>query len=54
MQATGPPENTGVCGDAVTNWAPLEPVDTPEWIELTYATLAYVDEIIGSGGGVDG
>jgi hypothetical protein len=46
MQATGPPENTGVCGDAVTNWAPLEPVDTPEWIELTYATPAYVDEII--------
>jgi hypothetical protein len=46
MQATGPPENTGVCGDATTNWAPLEPVDAPEWLELTYATPMLADEVI--------
>lgn len=38
MQATGPPETAGVCGDAPTNWAPLGDTDAPEWLELVYAT----------------
>jgi hypothetical protein len=37
MQATGPPESAGVCGDATTNWSPLGSTTDPEWLELYYS-----------------
>lgn len=37
MQATGPPENAGICEDAITNWSPLGSTSSPEWLELSYA-----------------
>jgi len=37
IQAVGPPENTGVCANRSTNWAPLEAGFDPEWLELSYA-----------------
>jgi hypothetical protein len=37
MQATGPAENFGICGDSIYNWSPLEAVATEEWLELTYS-----------------
>jgi hypothetical protein len=36
MQATGPPESEGICGDLGTNWSPLTSTSGPEWIELSY------------------
>jgi len=46
MQAAGPPENSGVCGDAITNWSPLDGIDAPEWLELTYADAVHASEIV--------
>jgi hypothetical protein len=36
MQATGPPESSGICGDQPTNWSPLGGTADPEWLVLTY------------------
>jgi hypothetical protein len=36
MQATGPPQNNGVCEDRPTNWSPAGSTADPEWLELTY------------------
>jgi hypothetical protein len=36
MQATGAPENVGVCSDRPTNWSPLGATADPEWLELSY------------------
>jgi len=36
-EATGPPENPGVCADEPTNWSPLTETADPEWIRLTFA-----------------
>jgi hypothetical protein len=36
MQATGAPENVGVCADRPTNWSPLGAAADPEWLELSY------------------
>ena len=38
MQASGPPENPGVCIDVETNWTPLTGAADPEFVELTYGT----------------
>jgi hypothetical protein len=35
-QATGAPQNVGVCEDRPTNWSPLESTADPEWLELSY------------------
>ncbi|MCP3978743.1 MAG: hypothetical protein GY716_05355, partial [bacterium] len=37
-QATGAPDSGGVCADGPTNWSPADPVSTPEFLELGYAT----------------
>jgi hypothetical protein len=36
MQATGPPENLGICEDRPTNWSPAGATADPEWLELSY------------------
>ena len=41
MQATGHPQNVGVCADRTTNWAPFGATVAPEWIELSYATPVF-------------
>jgi len=38
MQAAGPPEHVGECGDVPTNWSPLSDTSDPEWLELVYDT----------------
>jgi hypothetical protein len=38
IQATGPPENPGLCADMPTNWSPLNGTSDPEWLELSYGT----------------
>lgn len=37
MQASGPPEHTGLCENRPTCWSPLEPSSDPEWLRLGYA-----------------
>jgi len=38
IQATGAPENPGICTNNRTNWAPLTAGTDPEWLELSYTT----------------
>jgi hypothetical protein len=37
VQATGAPENPGVCSNNPTNWAPAGGTTNPEWLDLSYA-----------------
>ncbi len=35
-QATGAPQNPGVCAEVPTNWSPLDPIPDPEFIDLAF------------------
>ena len=45
-EATGPPENPGVCADEPTNWSPLTETADPEWIRLTFAESVLASGVV--------
>ena len=45
-QATGEPESVGICGDAETNWSPLNGDASPEWLELIYALPVHAASVV--------